>query len=161
MENAGCTRDLLNQLAESRMNSNHANTRTFKALLLWGNGSSLLWTKNTNVQVFKLSTISIYHLNSIWILGFLGFILDFVAKYSWAPSKNLNKSKYWTVESLRPKQRWGKKQWWKVFLRRYEFAEPTWDKCSLVRLKGKGKGCYERDNVRENTGDNNELSLDT
>lgn len=107
MENAGCTRDLLSQSTEGRMNSNHANTRTFEALLLWGNRRSLLWTKNTNVQVFKFSTLSIYHLNSIWILGFLGFILDFVAKYSWVPSKNLNKSKYWTVESLRAKAKVG------------------------------------------------------
>lgn len=34
MENAGCTRDLLSQSTEGRMTSNHANTRTFEALLL-------------------------------------------------------------------------------------------------------------------------------
>lgn len=94
MRNTGCHRDLLRQVAERGApgpSGKHPHIQGSFPLKQW----RIPALDKYYVQVLKLFTISI---NSIWILGPLGFVLDFATKYSWPLLNILNKSIYQILE---------------------------------------------------------------
>lgn len=94
MRNTGCHRDLLRQVAERGApgpSGKHPHIQGSFPLKQW----RIPALDKYYVQVLNLFTISI---NSIWILGPLGFVLDFATKYSWPLLNILNKSIYQILE---------------------------------------------------------------